>query len=120
MEQLASLSEKYLKTWEHHDLDAMRQYLHPSLQFKEPLSEIMDRQSFLAFAEKNLSFVKKVKIQSRFESENEAVLIYDFVFVDPIGPQKTAAHFIFDEGKIRNIELFYDPRHLQNIMSRAA
>jgi hypothetical protein len=117
--RIASISEEYLKTWEQHDIEAMARHLHPSLHFKEPLSEITGRQSFLAFATKNLDYVKQVKIRSSFESQNEAVLIYDFIFIDPIGPQKTAAHFTFEGEQIRNIELFYDPRRLEKMMTGA-
>lgn len=63
----------------------------------------------MAFAKKNVHFVKEVKVLSSFESENEAVVIYDFVFVPPIGPQKTAAHFIFEGEKIRSIVLRSTP-----------
>lgn len=114
---LALIAEEYLKTWEKHDLTDMGRHLHPDLHFKEPLSEIAGLQSFLEFAERNLKFVKEVRIVSKFEFYNEVVLIYDFVFKDPIGSQKTAAHFTFDSDRVRNIELFYDPRHLERMMS---
>jgi hypothetical protein len=44
----------------------MRRHLHPNLHFKEPLSEITDRQAFLAFAEKNVDYVKQINIRSSF------------------------------------------------------
>ncbi len=113
----ALIAAQYLTSWERHDLESMQEYLHPNLHFKEPLSETTGRDSFLGFAEKNLHFVNYVKIHSSFDSENEAILIYDFVFVDPIGPQKTVGHFIFEGHQIRGIELFYDPRHLEKTMS---
>jgi ketosteroid isomerase-like protein len=115
----ARLSEAYLKTWERHDLEAMSGYLDQDFHFREPLTEITGRQAFLEFAGKNVRYVQHVRILSKLESEGEAVLIYDFVFVEPIGPQKTAAHFVFREGKIRSIELFYDPRHLERMFSAA-
>jgi hypothetical protein len=119
MHSLVPIGEEYLKSWERHDLDKMRQYLALDVHFKEPLSEITGRDSFLSFAQKNLHLVKEVRIRSKFESGSEAVLIYDFVFVDPIGSIRTAARLAFQNGKIRDIELFYDPRHLQQAMSAA-
>lgn len=115
--KLTSIAECYLKTWEHHNLTALQQNLDQNFLFKEPLTEISGRKLFVDFANGNMKFVKEVRILSSFESNNEVVIIYDFVFIDPIGSQKTTAHFVFNSELIQSIELFYDPRHLEKMIS---
>jgi hypothetical protein len=55
---------------------------------------------------------ESLTIQSKFSSGNQAMFTYDVMFEQPIGAVGTANLMTFGGEKIKEIELFYDPRPL--------
>jgi hypothetical protein len=92
------------------DFDALASYLHPDVLFIGPLAGLSGKEAVVAAA-KNLSqILEDIKIRSKFASNNQIMLAYDFMFPEPIGELRAAVLMNFTDQLISKIELFYDGR----------
>jgi hypothetical protein len=60
---------------------------------------------------------KALHLRAGFASGDQAMLVYDLEFQDPIGSCPTANLMTFQDGLIRTIELFYDARPFAHLAS---
>lgn len=104
------IAEEYLAGMKHHDLQAVGKDLDPQVHFKAPLSETRGREAFLETTQKLFTLLKDVEIRSRFEAGNQTVMVYDMIFDPPIGQARAFNLMTFEGGKVKDIELLYDPR----------
>lgn len=101
-------AENYYSAMLAKDFDTMASYLHPDVHFIGPLAEMQGKDTVVSAA-KNLSqILESINIRSRFESQNQIMLAYDFMFPAPIGKLRAAVRMKFTDQKISKIELFYD------------
>jgi hypothetical protein len=100
----------YLEAWSHKDLDGIAIHLHPDVHFKGPMQELNGREAVLASSKRIFSLLERLEVRGRFVSGERAMFAYDFVCRDPIGVCRTAELVRFQDGLIRDIELFFDAR----------
>lgn len=109
------IAEAYLAAMGNRDLEALGKDLHPQLRFKGPMFETNDRESFLETTKKLFPLLKRVDILARFEAQDQTLFVYDTVFADPLGPSRTTGWMTFEGGKIKVIEVLYDPRPFEKL-----
>jgi ketosteroid isomerase-like protein len=100
----------YLDAWSRKDLDGIAAHLHPEVHFKGPMQEVDGRSAVLDGSKRILSLLERLEVRARFVSGDRAMFAYDFVCRAPIGVCRTAELVRFQDGLIRDIELFYDAR----------
>jgi hypothetical protein len=108
----------YLDAWSRKDLDGISVHLHPDVHFKGPMQELDGRDAVLASSERIFPLLERLEVRARFVSGDRAMFAYDFVCRDPIGVCRTAELVRFQDGLIRDIELFFDARPFE-AMQRA-
>ena len=100
----------YLGAWTRKDLDGIAAHIHPAVHFKAPMQELKGRESFLAAAARMFPLLERFDTRGTFVSGDRAMFAYDFVCREPIGVSATAELVRFEEGLIRDVELFFDAR----------
>jgi SnoaL-like domain len=100
--------EAYYKAMNDKDLPAMARRLHPDVRLVTPMEDLSGKDSVLEAAKKLLGFIQGVEVQARFNSGNQAMLVYNMHFAGPAGLCRTAALMTFQDGLIVRNELFFD------------
>ena len=104
----AARAEAYYNLMAEKNLEGIKKYLHPDVEFYGPLSTTKGKESV---GESIGSFMKafnSLKIRSKFGTQDQAVIIYE---VDIPGISKdfpSAALLNFHDGLINRIQLFFD------------
>lgn len=111
------IAEDYLRAMQNHDLRAVGKNLDPNVHFKAPLSETHDREAFLGTTRKLFTLMRGADLKARFESKNQALLVYDMVFDPPIGKARAFNLMTFEGDKVKDIEVLYDPRPFEKAMA---
>jgi hypothetical protein len=108
----------YIKAWSRKDIDGIAAHLHPAVHFKGPMQELNGRDAVLASAKRIFPILERMDIRGQFVSGNRAVFVYDFICRQPIGVCRTAEFVRFEDGLVRDTELFFDARPFE-AMQRA-
>ena len=108
----------YLNAWSHKDLNGIAAHLHPEVHFKGPMQELNGRDAVLAASKAIFPLLERLDVRTQFVSGERAMFAYDFVCREPIGLCRTAELVRFQDGLIRDIELFFDARPFE-AMQRA-
>ncbi len=104
----AASAEAYYKAMSDKDLPAMARQLHPDVRLVTPMEDLSGRDAVLEAAKKLLGFIRSVEVLARFDSGNQAMLVYNMHFAEPAGLCRTAALMTFQDGLILRNELFFD------------
>ncbi|GAB4271977.1 MAG TPA: hypothetical protein DIU37_03925 [Opitutae bacterium] len=110
-----SIAENYYQSMLQEDFDRMASYLNPNVHFIGPLAEVQGADSVVSAAKNLCKTLINIKIRSRFSSENQVMLAYDFIFPAPIGCLRAAVLMEFTHRLISKIELFFDSKPLEAI-----
>jgi SnoaL-like domain len=108
----------YLNAWSRKDLEGIAAHLHPEVHFKGPMQELNGRDAVLASSKRIFPLLERLDLRAQFVSGERAMFAYDFVCREPIGVCRTAELVHFQDGLIRDIELFFDARPFE-AMQRA-
>lgn len=94
------------------NIEKVKEYLHPDIQFTDPQETVIGRESVLKAAQGFTKIFKTLTIRAQFGSENQAMIVYEVEI--PGFPKKLQAASLlsFQEGLISKIELFYDTKGL--------
>ncbi len=105
-----AIAEAYYTSMAKKDIASIEKHLHPKVQFIGPLAKMMGKEAVLESIKKFASFFKTLTIRAKFGYEDQAMVVYDLDFPEPIGNLSSAALMTFHEGLIIKIELFFDAR----------
>jgi hypothetical protein len=108
----------YLEAWSRKDLDGIAALLHPRVHFKGPMQELNGREAVIEATRRIFPLLERFDVHARFISGDRAMFAYDFVCREPIGVCRTAELVRFENGLIRDTELFFDARPFE-AMQRA-
>lgn len=100
----------YYQAGTKHQFKEMAEYLHPNVQFISPAGKLDGKPAFIKAATGFFKMVESLDIRASFGDENRAMLAYTAHFPSPIGPFPAAALITLEDGFIRKMEFFYDPR----------
>lgn len=106
----AELAEKYYKAVKAKDFAAVEKMLHPDIRVISPLTQIQGKETVFAAIKGFAASLKDLEIRAKFESKNQAVVVYNFECPQPIGNQRSVGLFTFKDNLIACIELFFDGR----------
>lgn len=107
---IESRCASYLDAWSRKDIEALAALVHPDVRFKAPMQEFEGRDAYITATARVFPLLKRLDVRGQFVSGARAVLIYDFVCLPPIDVSRTAEMIRFDDGLIRETELFFDAR----------
>lgn len=94
------------------NIDKLKEYLHPNIQFTDPQETVSGREAVLQAAKGFSGIFKSLAIRAKFGSENQAMFAYE-VEIPGISKKLQAASLLsFEDGLISKIELFYDSKRL--------
>jgi SnoaL-like domain len=108
----------YLDAWSRKDIDAIAALVHPQVRFKAPMQELDGRDAYLTATRRVFPLLKRIDVRDQFVSADRAVLIYDFICLPPVDISRTAEMVRFQDGLVRETELFFDARPFE-AMQRA-
>lgn len=108
METPVKKAEEYYTLVGKRDIEGIKGYLHPDVEFKGPLAAYKGREAVLNATHTFMNTFKSLTIRAKIGSDNQAMIIYD-VDVPGISPSFFgASHLSFQEGLIKKIELYFD------------
>lgn len=110
MNKTADRAEAYYKAISEKKMDVLEKYLHPEVEFIGPLAESKGKEAILEATKRFAAFFKTLTIRSKFGTEDQAMIIYEVAFPEPIGNLRSASLMTFQKDLITKIELFYDAR----------
>jgi hypothetical protein len=107
---IESRCASYLDAWSRKDIEGVAALIHPNVRFKAPMQEFEGRDAYITATARVFPLLKKLDVRAQFVSGDRAVLIYDFVCLPPIDVSRTAEMIRFEDGLIRETDLFFDAR----------
>lgn len=90
------------------DVKSVENLLHPDVQVISPLSTVNGKTPVLESVKAFTDTFKSLAIRSKFESGDQAVIVYDIELPAPVGVNRSASLLTINNGLITKIELFYD------------
>lgn len=107
-----AIGEAYYTALGKKNIEAVKEYLHPNIQFTDPQETVKGREAVLQAAKGFMGIFKTLIIRAKFGSEDQAMIIYD-VEIPGFSKKLHAASLLsFEKGLISKIELFYDSKGL--------
>jgi len=94
------------------NIEKVKGYLHPDIQFTDPQETVTGRESVLKAALEFTGIFKNLEIRSAFGSEQQAMVVYEVEIPGLFDKLQAASLMNFQEGLISRIELFYDSKNL--------
>lgn len=94
------------------DMEAVKKYLHPNVQFADPQERVEGREAVLKAAKGFSAIFKALTIRAKFGSEDQAMIVYDVEIPGLDKDLRAASLLSFQNNLISNIELIYDMRCL--------
>ena len=94
------------------DIKAVKQYLHPDIQFSDPQEKVIGREAVLKAAEGFTGIFETLTIRAKFGSEDQAMVVYEVKIPGLTKILQAASLLSFQEGLISKIELIYDTQCL--------
>ena len=94
------------------NMEAVKNYLHPDIQFTDPQEKVIGRDAVLQAAKGFTGIFKSLTIRAKFGSENQAMIVYEVEILGLSKKLQAASLLSFQEGLISKIELFYDSKGL--------
>ncbi len=90
------------------NIEEVKKYLHPEIQFTDPQETVIGRESVLKAAQGFTGIFKTLTIREQFGSEHQAMIVYEVEIPGLPHKLQAASLLSFQEGLISKIELFYD------------
>jgi hypothetical protein len=117
---IEQVSSAYLQAWSSKDLKGLAAQLHADIHFKGPNAKSQGKDAYLAAAGRMFPLLERIDVRARLHGADSAMFVYDFVCREPIGVARTAELVRFEDGLIRDSEVFFDPRPFDAMMQARA
>ncbi len=95
------------------NIEAVKDYLHPDIQFSDPQEKVIGKEAVLKAAKGFTTIFKALTIRAKFGSKDQAMIVYDVEIPSLAKNLQAASLLSFREGLISKIELFYNLSALQ-------
>jgi hypothetical protein len=105
---IAQRARDYIEAVGEGRLDDLEALLHPALVFRSG-DVSHDRTGFLAAVRRLAPVILRTEIRELVASGDEVCLVYDFVTDTPVGAIRSVEWLTFEDGRIRDIRLLFDP-----------
>lgn len=94
------------------NIDKVKGYLHPDIQFTDPQEIVIGREQVLKAAQGFTGIFKTLRISAQFGSKDQAMIVYEVEIPGLSKKLQVASLLSLQEGLISKIELFYDSKGL--------
>jgi hypothetical protein len=101
-------AEEYYTLVAEKNVEAIKKYLDPNVEFKGPLAALNGREAVLKATSNFMNTFKSLKIRAKFGSGDQAMVVYDLDIPGIAKDFPGASLLSFRGGMIVKIELFYD------------
>lgn len=108
MKDATAIAVAYYTALGRKNLEEVERYFHPDIRFTCPQKQVIGKEAVFKAAMSFSKIFKSLTIQTKFGSENEAVIIYDVEIPNVTKPLRAASHLSFQDGLISKIDLIYD------------
>jgi hypothetical protein len=108
-----AIAEAYYTAMGSKDISSIEKYADENIQFIGPFAEFQGKQQYTEITKNFMAEIESLKIRTIVGSGDQATVIYDIYFPNPIGRIRGAALMDFNEGKVIKVELFYDTRPVE-------
>ena len=108
MKDITNTAVAYYTALGNKNIEEVKKYLHPNIQFKDPQETVIGKDVVLKAAQRFMGMFKTLTILSKFGSEDQAMIIYDVEIHNFAKALRAASLLSFKEGLISKIELIYD------------
>jgi len=110
--------EEYYTSLAKKNVQSIEKYLHPDVRFIGPLDVVKGKKSVLEATQNFAAFFKTLTIRAKFGSKDQAIIVYDVDFPEPMGKIRSTSLMTFKDGLVTEIELFYDGRPVEKMKSQ--
>ena len=105
---IIDIAEEYYTLLGKKDASGVAKYLHEDVLCISPVDEVRGKRALLGVIKNFVSSFNSLNIRNKFCSENQAVVVFDLNFPEPIGKLRSVSLVTFEDGLIKQLELFYD------------
>jgi hypothetical protein len=105
-----AVARAYLNGWKCRNKAAIIDTLHVAVRFVGPMTRLEGRDAVAASFGPLFPILRDVSVRHLSEDGNQAVAVYDFLCVEPVGSIRMAELLEIEGGLVRSIEMFFDPR----------
>jgi hypothetical protein len=110
MKDAVATAVAYYKALGNKNIEEVKKYLHPDIQFTDPQEKVAGKDAVLKAAQGFMGIFKALTIRAKFGSEDQAMIVYDVEIPNFAKALRAASLLSFQEGLISKIELIYDTR----------
>ncbi len=112
MEDTKTIAIAYYTALGKKNMEEVQKYLHADIRFTDPQETVIGKEAVLKAAQGFTEIFKRLTIQSKFGSDDQALIVYE-VEIPGLSKNLQAASLLsFQAGLISKIELFYDSKSL--------
>ncbi len=108
MEDTKALGVAYYTALGKKNIEAVKECLHPDVQFMDPQEKVIGREAVLKAAQRFTNIFTTLTIRAQFGAKDQAMIVYDVVIPGFDKNLRAASLLSFRDGLISTIELFYD------------
>jgi ketosteroid isomerase-like protein len=119
-DETRNLVEAYFRAWSSGDCDRARTMVADDLKMVTPMNSYDTADAMLPVLKQIVGVMKKATLLRTVVEGDHAVLLHESVFPEPAGTVRSVEIFKVANGKIRSIEMIYDPAGLKQLRARAA
>lgn len=107
---IVAIIEAYYTELSKKNIGAIEKYLHRDVELISPLSIVKSKTEVIAATKGFVEAINSLSLRAKFGSTDQAILVYDAFFPEPIGVVRGTSLMTFSDGLVTHIELFYDAR----------
>lgn len=115
MDDLKQIGRSYLIHFSHKNWAEVRNLISDDFHYKGHLGEFFNAEDAIKAFTTMSTYLQGIEIISEIVESNEAVFIYAFHCVDPIGSVPFAEHMTFENGKVISSRIYNDPRKFEEV-----
>jgi ketosteroid isomerase-like protein len=119
-EQNLAAAVAYYRGFEEKDREAIGRHLHPEVRLVSPLAQQSGKDAVVESAARLAAMLRGIAFRATFAAGDQVMLAYDLELPEPVGRQPAAVLMTFRDGRIAEIQLYYDPRPFERAMGSGA
>lgn len=112
------LAEKYYTLVGEKNIEGIKKYLHPNVEFCSPLKTLKGKETVIEAVSNFMNVIESLAIRSKFAAEDQAIIVYDSDIPGIAKDFPGASLLTFRDGLIVKIELFFDSRPFLGVRER--
>lgn len=106
-------AEEYYKLIGEKKVEGIEKYLDHDVEFYSPLATLKGKEAVVGATGNFMNAIESLKIRARFDSGNQAMIVYDVDFPGMASNFPGASLLTFRNNLIVRIELFHDASHFK-------